>query len=245
MNETEKRALQVLHALGITEIVDHTHGHAPPDFVAHSSIGIEVTRLNRAVQIEGKDYVLDSDFVSIASSMEKVLNEFPRGLGQSTYLVSLHFGRPFDRKRAANGLRMKLNDFLATGANHLKKTQVSKELGINVKLANSLLPKAFIASAFHDGGGAAWMEDSLCEALLRVAAHKRARYIKGGATFLRRWLLLENTMTYGVPDEIRPAILSFAVQNFSVFEFWERCILYNPLQPAVRPFIITIGEPEK
>ena len=243
MNDTEMRAHSLLEALGFTEISNRTNHNVPPDFIANGNVGIEVTRLNRAIFVDGTPIVLDSSFLGIMTAVESVLQEFSNADSDPCFFVSLTLGRPFDKKSAKKALRERLNGFLASGAPSLGRTLVSKELLIRIEPTQALWDRRFHIGGVSDLPRAEYTDDAICGNLLRVAKTKKDKCISGGLSLSKWWLVLENTVSYTVPEDIRESIWAFTLANHEVFDFWDKFILFNPLQPLVRPFVAWSSEP--
>ena len=221
MNNDEKLAQDFLTAMGVGPIVFEPNGKkVAPDFLASSSIAVEVTRLNENWVTENGIQGLENAQFSLLRCFTAFLHNFDSNIEcaahEPSWFVSFCFRRPIVKWSV---LEPAIGDFLerfARGDRKTKSYRASGRFSISMTQGAKRHASFFRVGGFidQDSGG---FVISLLRSNVQLCLERKSYLLPLLSTYSERWLILVDHVSHG---------------SWEPFEMkksgWDRVILLSP-----------------
>lgn len=202
-------------------------GQRSPDFGLDDRIAVEVTRLTKAVDINGDHVVIDSDEVAIRQIVRTVISEFNGTQSNQSAIVNYRFTRPVQRQDLRQGLKDFLDNVLQQEIVETQSTEVCTCLWVDLRPATHRPGMPFLEGGSSDGDRPGWLVPDMVDNVSRIAAVKQHRAMDVKNKYTEWWLLLENRLSYRLPAEALNAFHGSVDPN----EFWTKCVAFDTRDP--------------
>lgn len=202
MRRSEAEAEELLHHLGCTGIVHEPRGRSTmPDFQVDPGIAVEVTRLVKTIEIDGRPHVIDADRTSILQSLFKVMAEFQERKTDATWSVRFRFRRPLPRPEVPRALRQRLDAFLSQKdtPDTSYNLKVSPNLTVALYKTDHQSETPFVFIGYSDSDQSGWVVADLLNGIRRAISEKtsRARNVSG---YSHCWLFVSYAWSVSSDD---------------------------------------------
>ncbi len=195
MNPEEQIAYNFLVKQGFTDIVFEPQGDSlPPDFSAGDHIGIEVRRLNKQVEVNGKVEPIEKAQFSFIPYFESVLKEMDEPDNPFSFALSVRYKRPLKGNKVLKDQLKKIIKVNILNENYYSDIEINEKLVIAIYPCKTRLDTTyFIGSRMDfDQGGA--VQPARFQALKLSIAEKDAKCSHLHNIYKELWLILVDTI---------------------------------------------------
>jgi hypothetical protein len=229
MKPEEQMAATYLGALGLGSPKYEPDGNIPPDFLLSASIAVEVRRLNKHVEVNGKNEGLEQAEIPLMKTVEATLRSFDKSWAGSTYFAFIRFSRPIPaRKTLASRLATVLKAFLQDPSQPHRKIFVDPALSIDLISATPVSNRTFLIGGNSDPDRGGWVVDDYRANIQLCSDEKAAKVANYRAKYATWWLLLVDFIGYGLDEFDREQLKRSA----PIAHGWNKIVVINPSDPS-------------
>ncbi|MFD3190123.1 hypothetical protein ACFMPD_07590 [Sedimentitalea sp. HM32M-2] len=229
MDETEKRALQLLYALEPGSWCYEPDGNCPPDFALNGKVAVEVTRLNKAIEIDRKQINLDSDIRSICDSFTGQLKRFDSKNNTTTWFVRFSLKRPIDWRQVRTDLRQFLKQVFHEENIPAEPVRISSGFCLHFYQASFEPDIRYRFAGYLDRNNTGWVIPTLADNIRRISSRKFDLTQPFRDTYSSWWLVLENHISFSLAGPIE---LNELLDALPIIRGWHRILIFDPRHPT-------------
>jgi len=225
MKLEEKIAKKYLATLSHDIPIFEPDGKVPPDFLLSGSIAVEVRRLNKQVEVNGKREGLEQAEIPLMRAVEATFRKLDRAWAGVTYFAFIRFSRPLpDKKTLTSKLESSLEAFLKNPHHVRKRIQVDTALSVDLISATPDSNRTFLIGGYNDPDRGGWVVADYKANIQLCSDEKTDKVAAYRAKYPIWWLLLVDFIGYGL-DEVDREQLS---RSYPIAHGWDKIIVISP-----------------
>lgn len=214
MNMEEKIAEIYLKSLDIGEIRFEPDGNITPDFSINNYLGVEARRLNQHFFKEERPVGLEQLEFPLWDMFIDVLRSFDKDFQGESYWISINFQRPLEisMKELKTQMKETLSFFLKTRPNLPCELQVNEQVNYYIFQSEPEENEVFREAGISDTDSGGFIISTYTENINHCIGEKSTKISNVFSRYKEWWLLLVNTMAWGMSEKERNEIKKHITQ---------------------------------
>jgi hypothetical protein len=199
LNTDENVAQDYLRSLQLGEVVREPDGKVPPDFLVGNRIAVEVRRLSKTYEEDGKLRSLEQDTIPIRQGLERLLTEFVGD--EQAWFVFFNCHRPLVTwKELRSRVRRALKHWLASPVDSEQFTiPITETFSITMIPAREGGGHRFVPGGLSDRDASGWVVFDVITNATVCIAEKNKKVAAFRAKYPEWWLIFIDYI--GMPSE--------------------------------------------
>lgn len=207
MKKEEQIAETYLNQLALGTVKYEPDGNIPPDFSIHSTIGVEVRRLNENYFGGNRPQGLEELSIPLDKSFEKVLASYDSQFDGASYWVGIMYDRPLPggAKGTIQDMRQALDAFLASSKTTPVELKVNSKVWFTLHPSHPVQGRVFRPAIYSDNDSGGMVTQLYVQNISHCIQEKVLKVSPYLHRYEEWWLLLIDTIGAWQlePDEIQ------------------------------------------